>query len=177
MIQNQKKLVGVITGLLLVGRELSAANPTLYWGPNATAVPMSTTSMAIMAALFMIGGLWVLSKTQKKAQSFLVMAVLMTGAYNFATVVQANVSPKPITITDDNAEGGSESIGLAFGSDVVNESSDAVTLTVDRDGCVPYQSSLKSPTFSKSVAPVPFCVTGMSLNAGNGRCFIRLTCP
>ena len=115
-----------------------------------------------------------LSKTEKKAQSFLVMAVLMSGVYNFATVAQATAQG-PNTILISGPVGIDKGIDPTFGSDVINEWSDSVTLTVDFDGCSPHPV-LKSPAFSKSAGPVPFCATGMSLNAGNGRCFIRVTC-
>jgi len=126
---KKSKLTGIIGGLLLASSELSAQIVT--WGPNsgATAVPMSSTSLAIMAALFMIGGIWILSKTQKKAQGFLVMALLITGAYNLNTIVQADDGG----IIIDSAEG---EANLHPGSNrIQNNYQEDVKINIAPHGC------------------------------------------
>ena len=150
--QNKGNLIGVVGALLLVSSELTAQ--TISWGPNATAVPISSTSIAIMAVLFMIGGIWVLSKTQKKTQSFLVMALLMTGLYNFATVSQADDSPD-ISIT---SESGTKN--LNHGTTSIRNDTEDITVkitTIVEHECT-YNPSASSCNVGTELAPGQSCM-------------------
>ena len=134
--QSKGKTIGAISALLFAGSELSAAN--ISWGlSSATAVPMSSTSMAIMAALFMIGGIWILSKTEKKAQSFLVLALLMAGAYN-VNVIATDIAPINISGPSGNAD-------IYFGARniVTNNNEEPIRITnIDTEGCPAAPSEL-----------------------------------
>jgi len=138
---------------------LLAANPTLSWVPSsATAVPMSSTSMAILAALFMMGGIWILSKKQKKAQSFLIMALLMTGVYNFTVDANATTVLDGILIEIKETRGNDRSLNQGPNV-VVNKSGEEIRITIDHDGC-PY-----APLEELSVpVGVRLCSSGLLLS-------------
>ena len=124
MDERKMGIRGIGMLILLASSNLSAAS--ISWQPY-TAVPMGTTSLAILALLFMLGGSWILFRSRKYRQSFAVLAAALVGAYSFPAVAVL-----PVSI--DTPEG-TQSLSCDLNI-VTNNSGQTVTITqIDTSGC------------------------------------------
>lgn len=128
--------ISVAAGVLLAGSELSAQ--TISWG--ATDVPMSMTSLALLAGMFLLLGAWGLSKAQKHVQQFALAAVLVGGVYGYAV--------KAIAVPTVEITTSSGTANLVDGyNDVCNAYVNAVTITaIEPHGCAIHAQSCEVGT-------------------------------
>jgi hypothetical protein len=84
---------------MLIGNELFAqvSPPIISWNPY-TAVPLDRVSTIIMAVLFVLIGAWLLHKSRKPMQQFLVAAVMVSGVYQYA-LDAVGAEPVPMSAT------------------------------------------------------------------------------
>jgi glucose-6-phosphate-specific signal transduction histidine kinase len=153
-------LVGVLSSIVLLGSDLFAqpANGTVSWAQHA-AVPMSTTSMVIMMLLFLIIGIWMLSKMQKNTQNLLVIALFMaTMVFSYKAVAIGSASITTSTGTIDP---------IYDGQPLQNDYSQAIQIT-----------SMTSNHEACSINPNPaagICKVGTILQNGES-CTFQLVC-
>jgi len=118
-------------GVLLSATNLSAQ--TFSWVPAATSVPMSPSSLIILAILFMGAGLYLLMKSQNAATRSLFSILLLAGMFGFVTEAKAVINYYEITtpngtdIQFSNQDGNNEIRNAAANV--------PVKITVDADGC------------------------------------------
>ncbi len=123
MVSKIKKLG--LFALIATTSELSAA--TISWiAINAQAVPMSFTSMLVLAGLFLVVGVFLLQKMQHQGVRLFMMAALVAGTFGLATIAKAAAYPV-LEITD-----GSDAV-LTILDDAItqvhNSHTDAIKIT------------------------------------------------
>ncbi len=150
-----KRKVGYLSatlGLFISSSELSAQ--TITWG-SAHAVPMSLTSMIIMAVLFLLIGIWILKKSQSHAQRLLFSFALMAVSYNYT--VEATAWSHTVSIT---TESGTAELGTNGTAQVKNDYADPVTiLAIDPGVCVIISNTC---TIGTTLANGEYCLVGVS---------------
>ena len=127
----KKSIVG-LAGMFFVSSELSAG--TITWSlAQAQAVPMSTTALIAMAAMFLFAGTWMLVKTNnKQAAKLFAIGLVVAGLGMVNQDADANALPV-ITITTPS---GTQSFQNAV--EIKNESGSPVSITItpiDVDAC------------------------------------------
>jgi hypothetical protein len=141
------------SGVLLLSNELFAQ--TISWN-STTAVPLSPLSLGLLTGLFMLVGLWMLSKKHNQIASFFIVAIVATGFYT--TGLKA--MPAPLSIGTNQG-----TMHLSDGSNVVrNDYSETVMITeIDLQGCM-------------SIATMgTACTEGLQLANGDS-CNINIMC-
>ena len=157
-IDSVNKKVVAVAGILMGVSQLSAQ--TISWG--STAVPMSMTTLIVLAIMFMIGGTWVLSRAKKHVQQFAVAMVLVAGLYNYSGIAIAEVSNIDITTRSGTAHLTPGVINL-----VCNKYAEDVVISgIDPDGYMITESS--SPCAEGTV------LTPISVNEDNACCTVAL---
>lgn len=130
-----------VFGVMLIGHELFAADPVISWHPYA-AVPLDRMSMIIMAVMFMLIGAWLLHKSRKPMQQFLVAAVMVSGVYHYtleAIALAPETIPMSGTVNDYNLSCG----GIYLIEN--NEGSQLQVTGVSGDGCRFYGALAGAP--------------------------------
>jgi len=151
--KKKVRYLSVILGLFIASSELSAQ--TITWG-SAHAVPMSLTSIIIMAVLFLLIGIWILKKSQSHAQRLLFSFALMAVSYNYT--VEATAWSHTVDIM---AESGTADLDQQGTTQVLNSYDAPVTiLNIDPHGC-----TIGSNT----------CTIGTTLDPGE-YCLIEVLC-
>jgi len=157
---NKIKSLGVLSGLVLLSSKASAA--TLAWvAIGAQAVPMSFTSMMVLAGMFLIVGVFLLQKMQNQGARFFMLALLVVGTFGLTTVAKATSNileitdgSDPVVTIDDNAV-----------TEVRNGHTDAIKITsiTPSEGC--------------AVVPgvAPICQINTPLANGQS-CYVTIEC-
>jgi len=127
-IHHKKSLfIPLVSGLIVTTTGLIAA-PTISWVPASTSVPMSLSSLIILAILFMGAGLYLLMKSQNAVARSLFSILLLAGMFGFVKEVKADMA----TCITLSSPSGSEILGI--GNHIVNDAQNVpVKIMIDPD--------------------------------------------
>jgi len=121
----------IISGLVVTTGSLSAQS--FAWVPASTSVPMSPSSLIILAILFMGAGLYLLMKSQNAAARSLFSILLLAGMFGFVNEVKAANCETDINI---NTHQGNQDLYSYTDHNIHNNVNNiAIKITIDPDGC------------------------------------------
>ena len=122
--KKQRYLFGLIAA---TAGELSAATITYAPANGATAVPMNTEGLMVMAGLFLATGIWMLVKSKKGMGTALLLAGVLTGVY--PTTGNAGMAAATAVVELTNPAGGTTTFTEQYNIEVTNISGVTVTIT------------------------------------------------